>query len=93
MGNMKSLNLRGCKLTSECLIEIADLIPKLESITLSNNNFSSADGPRVLAQSIEESGDSANVKFIDMRHCRLIENSKKILNEACRKSKIDIKMW
>lgn len=93
MGQMKSINLRGCKLNSDCLVELADLIPKLESITLSNNNFNATEGAKALATAIEDAGDKIKAKFIDLRHCRLIENSKKLLNEACRKSKVDIKMW
>lgn len=94
MGVMKTLNLRGCKLNSECLNELSDIIPRLQSFTASNNNFNHLDAAKGLANAIETAAtDSRKIAFVDLRHCRLIDSGKKLLSEVCRKRKIDIKMW
>jgi hypothetical protein len=34
MGKLKSLNLKGCKMDSDCLAELSDLVPALESAVI-----------------------------------------------------------
>lgn len=91
VGKLKVLNLRACKLDSECLTELAELIAELQSATLSNNNFSSADGVKVLVSALDS--EKRNLKFLDLRHCRLVDGSKKALADSARKFKIEIKTW
>ena len=52
---MKDVNLstlRSCKMDSNALAEIVDVVPFLESAVLSYNNFSKSDAPRALAEAI-----------------------------------------
>ena len=92
-GKMKSLNLKGCKMNEEALLELADIVPGLESAVLSFNNFSGNVGVKALAEKLSSGGDSVKIKFIDMRHCRLLDGSKKQISDIARKQKIEIKMW
>ena len=93
-GKMKSLNLKGCKMNEEALLELADIIPGLESAVISFNNFSGNVGVKALVETLSSGdGGEVKVKFIDMRHCRLLDGSKKQISDIARKQKIEIKMW
>ncbi|QQP51112.1 Si:ch211214b163 [Caligus rogercresseyi] len=81
MGKLKSINLRGCGVTSDELEELADVFIKFETLNLAGNSLNGRPG-------VEEF-----CRFIDLRHCRLHEQSKKLIQESCRKLKIDSKIF
>ncbi len=89
-----SINLKGCKLDSESLSELAEAVPRLQSLTISYNNFSGPEGVKTLASCLEECNASERkTTFVDLRHCRLTEGSKKLLSELSKKDKIEFKLW
>jgi len=91
-GVLKTLNLRMCKLTEKCLELLAPVVPHLTSAVLSSNNFSGAAALKTLAAAID-SAEERKLKHIDLRHSRIPEAGKKVMNEVCRKHKIDLKIW
>ena len=52
MNGVNLSSLRSCKMDSNALAEIVDVVPFLESAVLSYNNFSKSDAPRALAEAI-----------------------------------------
>ena len=52
-GVLKTINLRMCKLTNECLQILSEIIPYLQSVVLSSNNFGGSSGLKALAESID----------------------------------------
>ena len=91
-GALKTINLRMCKLTDKCLSILSEIIPHLQSVVLSSNNFGGSAGLKALAESID-TAKPRKLKHIDLRHSRVGQEMKKIVNEACRKHKIDLKIW
>ena len=106
-GVLKTLNLRMCKLTDPCLRILSEIIPHLQSVVLSGNTFGGSSGLRALAESIDTAkgklvscylpvipcNSGRKLRHIDLRHSRVSQEMKKVVNEACRKHKIDLKIW
>ncbi len=92
---IRSLNLRGCKLTSECLSDLGELAPGLETLNISYNNFSGADvGVKAFAAALADGASGVRrTRFVDLRHCRLSDASKRALGDIGRREKIEFKMW
>ncbi len=94
---VRAISLRGCQLRSDSLDGAGELALGLEHLNLSYNNFSGSD-PEVrdfaatLAGPPPE-GAEKRIRFVDLRHCRLSDASKRILADVGRKEKIEIKMW
>ena len=91
-GVLKTLNLRMCKLTDQCLSILSEIIPYLNSVVLSSNNFGGSAGLKALAESID-TAEKRKLKHIDLRHSRVGQEMKKVVNEVCRRHKIDLKIW
>ena len=91
-GVLKSINMRMCKLTDECLTILSEIVPYLNSVVLSSNNFGGSAGLKALADSIN-SAEKRKLKHIDLRHSRVSQEMKKLVNETCRRQKIDLKIW
>ena len=91
-GVLHTLNLRMCKLTDQCLSILSEVIPHLNSVVLSSNNFAGSAGLKALAESIDTT-EERKLKHIDLRHSRVTQEMKKVVNEVCRKYKIDLKIW
>ena len=91
-GVLKSINMRMCKLTDECLTILSEIVPYLNSVVLSSNNFGGSAGLKALAENII-SAEKRKLKHIDLRHSRVSQEMKKLVNEACRRQKIDLKIW
>ena len=92
IGKLISLNLRLCKLNDDCLEILSEIIPKIESLTLSSNNFSGNSAVKSLCTKIENS-DKLTLKFLDLKYSRLSQDMKKSLGEVCKKLNIDLKVW
>ena len=91
-GVLKTLNMRMCKLNDECLTILSEVIPHLNSVVLSSNNFGGSAGLKTLAESMD-STEQPTLRHIDLRHSRVTQEMKKVMNEVCRKHKIDLKIW
>ena len=91
-GVLKTLNMRMCKLTDQCLSILSEVIPHLTSVVLSSNNFGGSVGLAALADSIDTT-EKPTLRHIDLRHSRVTQEMKKVMNEVCRKHKIDLKIW
>ena len=91
-GVLKTLNLRMCKLNDQCLCILSEVIPNLTSVVLSSNNFGGSAGLAALAESIDTT-EKLKLRHIDLRHSRVTQEMKKVVNEVCRKHKIDLKIW
>ncbi|TRY77862.1 hypothetical protein TCAL_08134 [Tigriopus californicus] len=92
MGNLKSINLKGCKMKDSALEELAQILPNLESAILSSNNFSSATGVKQLVESLTNA-DTVNLKYLELRHCKLLDGSKRMLGDVAKKNRIEVKMF
>merc|ERR1739848_405207 len=86
-GVLKTINMRMCKLSDSCLGLLAEIIPTLSSVVLSSNNFGGSSGIKTLAASIDRA-TNRKLKHIDLRHSRIGNEMKKIVNEVCRKHKL-----
>ncbi len=94
MGKLRSLALKSCRMDSDCLYELADILPHLESAVLSYNNFSGQEGVRRLADRLTSGGGgTVRLKHLEMRHCRLIDGGKKALGDAGKKAGVEVKLW
>ena len=91
-GVLQTLNLRMCKLNDQCLSILSEVIPHLSSVVLSSNNFAGSAGLKALAESINTT-ENRKLRHIDLRHSRVTQEMKKVVNEVCRKHKIDLKIW
>ena len=50
----------------------------------------------IVLQALAAAIDSAevrNLKHIDLRHSRINDGGKKVMNDVCRRHKIDLKIW
>ena len=47
---------------------------------------------QALAAAID-SAEVRNLKHIDLRHSRINDGGKKVMNDVCRRHKIDLKIW
>ena len=69
-----------------------EILPDLNSAVLASNVFSGSDALKSLAAAIDER-ETKTLKHIDLRHCRITDVNKKLMNEIRRKHKIDLKIW
>lgn len=92
MGNLKSINMKGCKMKDSALEELAQILPNLESAILSSNNFSSATGVKQLVECLTNA-DTVNLKYLELRHCKLLDGSKRMLGDVAKKNRIEVKMF
>ncbi|XP_040568207.1 uncharacterized protein [Lepeophtheirus salmonis] len=91
MGELKAINLRGCGITSDEVGELSDVLVKFETLNLAGNNLKGKTGIEEFCQAL--SSQEVKLKFIDLRHCRLHEHSQKLIQDTCRKLKIDHKIF
>ena len=93
IGELRALNLRGCGLLNDDLEKSANMLVKLESLNITANNFSGKTGVEAFCDALNDPDNDVNLKYVDFRHCRLADSSRKLVQETCRRKKIEFKVY